>query len=72
MIGPAVTIVPITPNAHGRGNIFSKGVGYMVTSGLEILFQILKDDLPDMTQGQLRSYVNRVMNQTVLRYGLYV
>jgi hypothetical protein len=68
MIGPDVTITPVTPNLinPSNANIFSKGVGYLMTSTIEILFQLLKEDIPDMSQGQLRSYVNRVMNQTVM------
>lgn len=70
LIGPAVHISPktIVPgNPVGRPNIFSSGVGYLITSVIEIGFQLIKGDIADVTQNSLRSYVNRVMNETVLR-----
>ncbi|KAH9254574.1 hypothetical protein BASA81_007331 [Batrachochytrium salamandrivorans] len=70
LIGPAVNIKPktfISTNPVGKPNIFSAGTGYLITSVIEIGFQLIKNDIADVTQGSVRSYVNRVLDEVVLR-----
>jgi len=62
IIGPEVNITAKSPGGV-KPNIFSPAVGELITSSIEIIVQLLKQDLPDATQGEFRDYINRVLKE---------
>lgn len=64
IVGP---VTNVSSKTGGTPNIFSKGVAQLISATLDMAFQILKENIPDATQGELRSYVNRVLSDWVTR-----
>jgi hypothetical protein len=64
-VGPLVSVTPVTTSATGRSNLVSDGVVYLFSSTIEVLFQLLKEDIPDVTQGYVRDIINEFLSTKV-------
>ena len=64
IVGPTVTFSGKSP-AQVDANIFSQGIADLIGASIEIMFQLIKKDFPDATQGEFRKYLNRVFGEFV-------
>jgi len=51
----------VGPSFTASGNLFSKGVVMFVNAVLEILVQLFQENLENLTQGPLRTYINNIL-----------